>query len=91
MTRQRLDEVREQQERAVGAYGEAVKISTQRYAAGRASYYEVLQAQQLLFPSEVSLAQTRRDQFVAIVQLYKALGGGWNLKDAEWAGPDARR
>ena len=91
VTRQRLDEVREQQERAVGAYGEAVKISTQRYAAGRASYYEVLQAQQLLFPSEVSLAQTRRDQFVAIVQLYKALGGGWNLKDAEWAGPDARR
>jgi multidrug efflux system outer membrane protein len=86
VTSQRLAEVREQQERAVGAYEVAVKISTQRYSAGKASYYEVLLAQQLLFPAEVSLAQTMRDQFVAIVQLYKALGGGWNLKDEEWAG-----
>jgi multidrug efflux system outer membrane protein len=91
VTSQRLAEVREQQERAVGAYEAAVKISTQRYSAGKASYYEVLQAQQLLFPAEVSLAQTRRDQFVAIVQLYKALGGGWNLKDEEWAGTAGRR
>ena len=87
VTGQRLAEVREQQERAVGAYRDAVKISTQRYAAGRASYFEVLQAQQLLFPAEASLAQTRRDQLAAIVQLYKALGGGWNLKDAGWAPP----
>lgn len=84
VARQRLEEVRAQQERAVRAYEEAVTISTQRYRAGKASYYEVLQAQQLLFPAEVSLAQTRRDQLEAIVQLYKALGGGWNLKDAEW-------
>jgi len=89
--RQRLAEVREQQERAVGAYEDAVKISTQRYSAGKASYYEVLEAQQLLFPAEVSLAQTRRDQFIAIVQLYRALGGGWNLKDAEWAGAGGGR
>ena len=87
VTVQRLAEVREQQERAVGAYRDAVKISTQRYAAGKASYFEVLQAQQLLFPAEAFLAQTRRDQLVAIVQLYKALGGGWNLKDAAWAPP----
>ena len=68
------------------AYGEAVKISTQRYAAGKASYFEVLQSQQLLFPAEAALAQTRRDQFIAVVQLYKALGGGWSLKDGDWAG-----
>jgi outer membrane protein, multidrug efflux system len=91
VTRQRLEEVREQQERAVGAYQDAVKISTQRYSAGKASYYEVLQAQQLLFPAESSLAQVRRDQFIAIVQLYKALGGGWNLKDDEWAGAGEKR
>ena len=90
-TRQRLAEVREQQEHAVGAYEDAVRISTQRYSAGKASYYEVLNAQQLLYPAEVSLAQTKRDQFIAIVQLYKALGGGWNLKDGDWTGTDAKR
>jgi multidrug efflux system outer membrane protein len=86
-TRQRLGEVREDQARAVSAYAEAVKLSTERYKAGRASYYEVLQAQEQLFPAEAALARTMRDQFTANVQLYKALGGGWNLKDAEWAGP----
>ncbi|HXQ80750.1 MAG TPA: efflux transporter outer membrane subunit [Opitutaceae bacterium] len=90
-TRQRLAEVREQQQRAVSAYEDAVKISTQRYSAGKASYYEVLEAQQLLFPAEVALAQTKRDQFVAIVQLYRALGGGWSLRDEDWAGAERRR
>jgi multidrug efflux system outer membrane protein len=78
VTRQRLLEKQTEEARAVAAYGEAVKLSTQRYKAGRASYFEVLQAQQLLFPAEVSLAQARRDEFIASVQLYKALGGGWN-------------
>jgi outer membrane protein, multidrug efflux system len=88
VTRQKLAEVRAQQEIAVRAGGEALKIATQRYASGNASYYEVLQAQQQLFPAEFALAQTRRDEFTAVVQLYKALGGGWNLKDAAaWAGP----
>lgn len=86
VSRQKLAEVRQQQERAVRAYGEAVKISQQRYTAGRAGYYEVLQAQQQLFPAEVALAQTRRDELTAVVQLYRALGGGWNLADtAAWA------
>jgi multidrug efflux system outer membrane protein len=88
VSRQKLAGVREQQERAVHAYQDAVRISMQRYALGNASYYEVLQAQQLLFPAEVALAQTRRNEFTAIIQLYQALGGGWNLKDAAaWTGP----
>ncbi len=36
-----------------------------------------LQADQDLFVAEVSLAQTRRDELLSLVQLYKALGGGW--------------
>ena len=47
----------------------------------------MLEAQQQLFPSESALAQTQRDQLLAVVNLYKALGGGWNLKDSEWAQP----
>jgi multidrug efflux system outer membrane protein len=84
VNRQRLSEVRAQQERAVGAYGEAVKLSTQRYTAGKASYFEVIQSQEQLYPAEVALAQTVRDQFIAIVQLYRALGGGWNVSDSAW-------
>jgi Spy/CpxP family protein refolding chaperone len=38
---------------------------------------EVLEAQQQLFPSELNLARTQRDQLLAVVSLYKALGGGW--------------
>jgi multidrug efflux system outer membrane protein len=84
-THQRLAEVREQQELAVNALDEAVKLSTQRYTAGRASYFEVIQAKERLYPAQFALAQTKRDQFIAVVQLYKALGGGWSLTDAAWA------
>ncbi|HTB81055.1 MAG TPA: efflux transporter outer membrane subunit [Opitutaceae bacterium] len=88
VSRQKLAQVRQEQEHAVHAYQEAVTIAKQRYASGNAGYYEVLQAQQQLFPAEVALAQTRRDELATLVQLYKALGGGWNLKDAAaWAGP----
>src|SRR5207249_10393355 len=75
---QKLAEVRSQQARAVAAYRDAVEISTQRYTAGKASYYEVLEAQQQLFPAENSLAQTELNQLLVIVQLYKAMGGGWH-------------
>ena len=77
VSRQKLEAVRVQQSRAVAAYQEAVTVSTQRYIAGKASYYEVLEAQQQLFPAENSLAQTELNQLLTIVQLYKALGGGW--------------
>jgi multidrug efflux system outer membrane protein len=77
VARQKLAETSIQQTRAVRAYQEAVKISQQRYQQGQSSYYEVLQAQQNLFPAENSLAQTQVDYLTAIVQLYRALGGGW--------------
>jgi multidrug efflux system outer membrane protein len=85
---QKLAEVREQQERAVRAYEDAVRIATERYVSGNAGYYELLQAQQQLFPAQAALAQTRRDELTARIQLYKALGGGWSLPDAAaWSGP----
>ncbi len=90
VTRQKLAEVRARQESAVAAYEEAVKLSTERYSAGRASYFEVIQSQLLLYPAKVALAQTRRDQFTAVVQLYKALGGGWNIPAGDWASAGAK-
>ncbi|HVU16523.1 MAG TPA: efflux transporter outer membrane subunit [Candidatus Didemnitutus sp.] len=88
LSRQKLAEVRAQQAVAVHAFDEAVKVATQRYAAGSAGYYEVLQAQQQLYPAELSLAQARANELLIVVQLYRALGGGWNLADAAaWSAP----
>jgi outer membrane protein, multidrug efflux system len=78
IARERLGEIREQQIREVAALERAVRTSTSRYLAGKANYYEVLEAQQQLFPAELGLARTRRDEQLAVVNLYKALGGGWN-------------
>jgi outer membrane protein, multidrug efflux system len=79
------------QERAVKALEEAVGHATDRYTYGLASYFEVLEAQQQLYPAQSTLAQIRRDRLLTHVRLYKALGGGWSLTDAEWAGPDEAR
>jgi len=79
VSRQELAEERLEQSRAVAAYEEAVKVANQRYVGGQANYYELLQEQQLLFPAQNALAQTLLNQLLATVQLYKALGGGWDV------------
>jgi multidrug efflux system outer membrane protein len=89
VSREKYEATRVEQARAVHAYEDAVKTAFERYNAGKASYFEVLDAQQLLFPAQSSLAQTQLNQRLVIVQLYKALGGGWNLQDPQWAGPQA--
>lgn len=80
IARDRLAEIRVAQADEVVALEEAVRVSTNRYVAGKASYYEVLEAQQQLFPAQINLARTERDQQLAIVSLYEALGGGWSRK-----------
>jgi outer membrane protein, multidrug efflux system len=77
ISRQKSAEARVQWDQAVAAYKEAVDVATSRYRMGQASYYEVLQEQQLLFPAENSLVQSELNQVLAVVQLYRALGGGW--------------
>jgi multidrug efflux system outer membrane protein len=57
-----------------------------RYNAGKASYYGVLEAQQQIFPAENALSQIEVARRLVLVQLYKALGGGWNLNDEQWRG-----
>jgi multidrug efflux system outer membrane protein len=77
VSREKYELARIQQSRAVAAYNEAVQVSTKRYIQGKSSYYEVLQNQQQVFPAETSLAQIELNRLLVIVQLYKALGGGW--------------
>jgi multidrug efflux system outer membrane protein len=80
----KLSEAETGQDQAVQALGEAVVHSSERYRQGLASYYEVLEAQQQLYPAQNTLAQIRRDRLLTHVRLYKALGGGWSLTDAQW-------
>jgi len=75
---QKTREQREAQEQQVEALQSALRLADLRYQGGRASYLDVLTAQRDLFNAELSLARTRRNQLVSVVQLYKALGGGWS-------------
>jgi outer membrane protein, multidrug efflux system len=84
ISRQKYEVIRVEQARSVAAYQEAVTVSLQRYTAGRANYFEVLDAQQQLYPEQNALAQTEINRRLVIVQLYLALGGGWNLTDSDW-------
>jgi multidrug efflux system outer membrane protein len=87
--RTKLVETERQRARAVAAFQEAVRLANIRYNSGLSAYFEVLEAQQQLFPAEISLAQTRRDQRVAVVNLYRALGGGWPAEEAVAGGTEA--
>lgn len=84
VTQQKLVDVRKAQERQVVALRDSVRLSLLRYNYGLAGYFEVLDAEQQLFPAEISLAQTQRDQLLTVVDLYRALGGGWQLSDEQW-------
>jgi multidrug efflux system outer membrane protein len=77
ITRQKLGEARLYNEQAAVALGSSVELATQRYVGGRSSYYEVLQAQQELYPTQRAQVQAQVGELIAIIQLYKALGGGW--------------
>ncbi len=79
VSRQELAVERLEQTRAVAAYQEAVQVANHRYLGGQASYYELLQEQQQLFPAQTALTQILLNQLLTTVQLYKALGGGWNV------------
>ena len=55
----------------------AAFLSRARYDGGVTSYLEVLESERSLFRAELLASSTRREHLVSIVNLYKALGGGW--------------
>ena len=69
--------VREGQEQTVKDLQVSVDVSLMRYRGGTSNYLEVLDSQRSLFQAELTLAQARNNEFQSLVQLYKALGGGW--------------
>ena len=74
--------IRTQQKTLVELNQRAVELAEARYEEGLADYLDVLDSQRELFSAELDLAQTQRAQLVAVVRLYKALGGGWNPETA---------
>ena len=55
-----------------------LELSEARYYNGYVSYLEVLEIQRSLFEAELSLSELTQDQLSSMIQLYRALGGGWN-------------
>ncbi|WP_179353527.1 TolC family protein [Winogradskyella vidalii] len=62
----------------VDAMTEAIALSIQLFKSARAEYTEVLLTQREALDSKLEIIETKRDQFLANVKIYKALGGGWN-------------
>ncbi|HXW90715.1 MAG TPA: efflux transporter outer membrane subunit [Terriglobales bacterium] len=74
---EKLRQVRTRQQDTVADLQETVRISTLRYTGGTTTYLEVLDGQRSLYGAELTLAAARGDEYRSLVQLYKALGGGW--------------
>jgi outer membrane protein, multidrug efflux system len=74
---QMLHQVRVAQETTVKDLQDSVSTSLVRYRGGITTYLEVLDGQRSLFNAELALAQARGNEYQSLVQLYKALGGGW--------------
>lgn len=70
---------------SVDAYRESVHLSSVRYDSGLASYFEIVDAQIQLYPAESAAVTYDLGRKLALVSLYRALGGGWNLTDSQWA------
>jgi len=71
------------EQNAVNAAKRSVKISLAQYREGAVDYQRVLDAQRSLLQEENSLAQTRSSVATNLIALYKALGGGWELRQGQ--------
>jgi len=74
---QKTHQVRIRQEETVADLQESVRLSNLRYKGGTTTYLEVLDGQRSLFSAELTLAEARGTEYQSLVQLYRALGGGW--------------
>jgi multidrug efflux system outer membrane protein len=70
-------ERREERAALVISSADAVRLAKLRYSGGNTSYLEVLTTDTDLYDAQLQLAQTQEQEAVSLVQLYAALGGGW--------------
>jgi len=82
---QELAKAYQEQQNAVAAYRESVRLSLIRYDSGLANYLEIIDAEIEMYPAERSAIIYDLGRKLALVDLYRSLGGGWNLSDSQWA------
>lgn len=70
---------REQQEKLVAAAQDATRLARVRYQGGSTSYLEVLTTDSNLYTAQLNLVTAQQGEALTLVQLYSALGGGWQL------------
>jgi multidrug efflux system outer membrane protein len=80
---QRSQEFFATQQANTQAHRDAAETANVRYEGGVTSYLEVLYNEQELFNAELRLALARLDELLSVVQLYRALGGGWQTVDLQ--------
>ncbi|AEB10207.1 efflux transporter outer membrane subunit [Desulfobacca acetoxidans] len=73
----RLREVRLEAEKQVQALTKQTDLANQRYFGGVTPYLEVLDSDRQLFEAELRLTQVQANELLAVIALYRALGGGW--------------
>ena len=81
---QELGEAYRKQMGSADAYRESIRLATIRYDSGLASYFEIIDAKIQAYPADTATVTYDLGRKVALVNLYRALGGGWNLTDAQW-------
>jgi multidrug efflux system outer membrane protein len=86
---QKLQQQQAAQERLVAALKDYARLATLQYNGGYTSYTTVLQAEQSLFPAELTLASLRASVFSSTVNIYKAMGGGWVVEADKLTGDTA--
>jgi multidrug efflux system outer membrane protein len=91
ISKQKLAEAGVYDAQAVAALTSSVVLATERYLNGKSSYFEVLQAQQELYPTQRAQIQTQANELISVVQLYRALGGGWQSQDEQHQASSSNR
>jgi multidrug efflux system outer membrane protein len=90
IARQQYAEVQIQEQTWVAAQRTANTIALARYRVGYASYFNVIDSDRDLFSAELSLSAARLNTLLSVVQLYRALGGGWQTEQATAANSPGR-
>ncbi len=87
VARRKLGEQLAAEVRLVAAYREYDRLAWLQYNEGYAPYLAVLYAEAQLFPAEMNAVQTRAATFINVVNVYRAMGGGWVVEAERMTAP----
>lgn len=90
IARQKYAEFQVAQQHQVDAQRKANTIALARYRVGYSSYFNVIDADRDLFTAELALSAAHLNTLLSVVQLYRALGGGWQVETAEDTQPQTQ-